>query len=130
MVGKLSCLLVALLMSCTAQAQLATQRSTEHGVTVVVTPGSLESDLKIWEFAVVLDTRRTELADELTETAVLFDDEGHAFKPLLWRGSAPGGRHRAGVLTFESLGAAPQKLELQIRRPGEGKPRVFRWYRP
>jgi hypothetical protein len=115
------------LFPCTVNAQLATQSSTERGVTVVVTPGSLESDLKVWEFAVALDARREPLVDELTESAVLVDDEGHAFKPLLWRGSAPGGRHRAGVLTFESLGKGARTLELRIRRPGEGKPRVFRW---
>ena len=48
-------------------------------------------------------------------------------KPLAWEGEKAGGTHRAGVLKFIAMKPRPKQLELQLTRPSEGKPRVFRF---
>jgi hypothetical protein len=110
-----------------AAAQLATQKSSANGVTVVVTPGNFAADAKTWEFAVVLDTHTQDLSDDLASSAVLVDDRGNEFKALAWEGAAPGGHHRKGVLKFKAIEPKPQALELRINRQGEAKARIFRW---
>lgn len=107
-------------------AAATTRVSTEAGVTIKVTPVAL---LPIgWMFAVVLDAQAGSLDDNLQAQAVLVADADQ-LKALEWDGSAPGGQHREGVLTF----AVPQKemnvLEVRIRRNGEAAPRVFKWDR-
>jgi len=101
--------------------------STENGVTVTAKPGSLARDAKIWDFEIVLDTHSQDLGDDLVKSAVLVDGEGRQYKPTAWDGAAPGGHHREGVLRFNPVSPPPQAIELQIRRPGEARPRVFRW---
>ncbi len=124
----LASLLVGLsLVSTPADAQLATRKSTERGVTVAVTPGNLAADAKTWDFAVALDTHTQELSDDLPASAHLVDSQGRQFKALAWEGAARGGHHRSGVLKFNAIAPRPQSLELRLNRPGEAKPRAFRW---
>ena len=104
----------------------ATQKSVAHGVTVAVTPGNLEADASVWDFAVAFESRRRPLDDEIMESAVLVGD-GRSMKPLAWEGARAGGHHRAGVLKFIAIQPRPKEMELQITRPGEAKPRVFRF---
>ena len=52
---------------------------------------------------------------------------GEARQALEWKGAAPGGHHRAGVLRFKALNPAPALVVLRITRTGEAKPRVFQW---
>ena len=75
----------------------------------------------------VLDTHSQDLSDDLLKTAVLVDAQGGRHAPLAWQGAPPGGHHREGVLRFKGLGALPDAIELQIRRPGEAAPRAFLW---
>jgi hypothetical protein len=110
-----------------AQAQFATQRSSANGVTVAVTPLNLAAGAKTWDFGVVLDTHSQDLSDDLVKTTLLRDDKGNEFRPLVWKGAAPGGHHRKGVLKFNPVAPPPQALELRIRRPGEAQARIFRW---
>jgi hypothetical protein len=120
-------LVLAMLLAGAAQAQLATQKTVEGGVTVAVTPGNLGADAKIWDFAIVLDTHSQDLSEDLASSAVLADAQGNESKPLAWEGAAPGGHHRSGVLKFNAITPRPQAVELRISRPREGKARVFRW---
>lgn len=103
-----------------------TQTSVAHGVTVAVTPGNLEPDNGIWDFAIAFDTRGQKLDDELMDSVVLVGD-GRVARPLAWEGAQAGGSHRAGVLKFIALKPRPKELELRIARRGEPKPRVFRF---
>jgi hypothetical protein len=117
--------LIGLLLSAAVAAQLAPQKSTAGGVTVAVTPGSLAG--QVWSFDVVLDTHSQDLSDDVAKSALLRDGKGKEARPLAWEGAPPGGHHRKGVLKFAAIEPRPALIELHINRPGEAKPRVFRW---
>lgn len=126
----LNSLLVLAALAWPAQAQVVTQTSTAHGVTVAATAGNLGADAPVWDFAVVLDSRHRELPDNLAENAVLVDANGNVRKALVWEGAPRAGRHRAGVLKFIALDPDAEWVELRITRPGEARPRTFSWLRP
>jgi hypothetical protein len=108
-------------------AELATQKTSDHGVTVAVTPRNLAGDAASWDFMIVLDTHSADLNDDLVKSALLLDGAGGQQAPIAWDGAPPGGHHREGVLRFKSLSPQPQTIELRITRPGESAPRSFRW---
>ncbi len=115
-----------------AQAQvspnvMATQTSSDRGVTLKVTPKSIASPGNRWEFSIALDTHSADLGDDLTQSATLMTGDGRTFKPVSWLGAAPGGHHREGVLAFDVPAPRPGVIELRIDRPGEPAPRTFRW---
>lgn len=120
-------ILVSLLAAGAFAAELAVQRSSASGVTVAVTPQSLAAGAKSWDFKVVLDTHSAELKDDLARSAVLVVDGGGSYTPTAWQGDPPGGHHREGTLKFNAISPQPKAIELQIQRPGELKPRSFRW---
>jgi hypothetical protein len=95
-------------------------------VTVAVTPGNLGEDASIWDFAVSMDGGRKRLDDEPMDSIVLVGD-GRSIKPLAWEGDGAGGTHRAGVLKFIAMKPRPKELQMRVTRPGEAKPRVFRF---
>lgn len=123
----LTCLLAAAVLFPVAAAELATQKSTDRGVTVAITPQDLSGNAKTWDFKIVLDTHSGDLSDDLLKTAVLLDGTGARHAPIAWDGAAPGGHHREGVLRFKAVSPQPQAIELRIARPGEPGPRSFRW---
>lgn len=108
-------------------ASLAAQKSERAGLTVTVSPGDLGPAAKVWDFNVVFDTHSQELTDDVAASSVLVDGRGNELKPLAWKGSGPGGHHRAGVLTFKPIEPRPQAIELRIQRSSEAKPHLFRW---
>jgi hypothetical protein len=110
-----------------AAAELATQKNTDRGVTVDVSPQNLSAGASTWDFKVVLDTHSGDLNDDLVKTATLLDDKGGRYVPLQWEGVGPGGHHREGVLKFKPVSPTPATIELQIKRAGEANPRSFRW---
>jgi hypothetical protein len=110
-----------------AAAELAAQKSTDRGVTVVATPQNVAGDARSWDFKIVLDTHTGDLSDDLMKTAVLVDGTGGRHAPIAWDGAGPGGHHREGVLRFKPVSPRPPSLELQIMRSGEAGPRSFRW---
>jgi hypothetical protein len=103
-----------------------TQKSVAHGVTVAVTPGNLDPDNGIWDFAVAFDAPGKKLDDELMEAMELSGD-GRSVKPLEWQGEQARRDHRRGVLKFIAIEPRPKELELRLTRKGEAKPRVFRF---
>lgn len=123
----LTCLLAAAVLVPAAAAELATEKSSDRGVTVAVTPQNLSGDAKTWDFKIVLDTHSADLSDDLVKSAILLDGTGARHVPIGWEGAAPGGHHREGVLRFKPVSSQPQTIELQITRPGESAPRSFRW---
>lgn len=110
-----------------AQPAWGTQKNSQRGVTVDVTPLDLSVGAKTWDFKVVLDTHSQELSDALPQTAALIDERGARYAPLAWDGAAPGGHHREGVLRFNPITPRPEHLELQLQRPDEPAARTFRW---
>ncbi len=110
-----------------SNATTAAQSSISQGVTVKVEPKSMGVPGREWEFAVVLDTHSSELNDDLVQSAVLVTGDGRKFKPVRWTGAPPGGHHREGVLVFDVPAPVPAAVELNITRPGESAPRLFRW---
>lgn len=120
-------LLAVLLAAGALAAELRAQRSSAGGVTVEVTPQDLAASAKSWDFKVVLDTHSGELNDDLVKTTTLLDGKGGRHAPVRWEGAGPGGHHRDGTLKFNPISPAPSAIELQIQRPGEPKPRSFRW---
>jgi len=123
----LSGMLITLLAAGLFAAELAGQRSSSGGVTVAVTPQNLAVSAKSWDFKVVLDTHSGELNDDLVKAATLIDDKSGRHVPVKWEGAGPGGHHREGTLRFNAIAPRPESVELQILRPGESKPRSFRW---
>jgi len=110
-----------------AATELGTQKNSERGVTVAVTPQNLSAGASTWDFKVVLDTHSGDLNDDLVKAAVLLDGTGMQHVPVAWDGAAPGGHHREGVLKFKPVSPTPATIELQIKRAGEANPRSFRW---
>lgn len=108
-----------------APPALAPVTANAAAVTVKVTPRVLEGSA--WDFDVVLDTHSQELKDDLLKSAVLVAADGSEVAPLEWKGAAPGGHHRAGVLRFKALAPTRATVVLRIARPGEASPRVFQW---
>jgi hypothetical protein len=125
--GILAAMAALVVAGAAGAAELETRTSSAAGVTVKVTPKDVAPDAAAWVFAVVLDTHSRDLSDDLVKNAVLLDARGARHAPIAWEGAPPGGHHREGVLRFKGLGPAPGAFELQIRRPGEGAARVFRW---
>ena len=120
-------ILITLLAAGPFAAELTGQRSSSGGVTVAVTPQNFVASAKSWDFKVVLDTHSGELNDDLVKAATLIDDKGGRHVPVKWEGAGPGGHHREGTLRFNAIAPRPESVELQIQRPGESKPRSFRW---
>ena len=118
---------LASMLSVALPAQVITQRTTVGGVSVAVTAGNLGPDTSVWDFAVVLDSPRRNLPDDLLRSAVLVDPQGRKYKPLIWEGAPASGDHRAGVLKFIAVKPRPDWVELRISRQGEKKPRSFSW---
>lgn len=107
-----------------AAQDFSTQSSSAAGVTVKATPRALSGGA--WEFEIVFDTHTQELNDDLVKSASLLADS-KPLAPAGWQGDPPGGHHRKGVLKFNATTPGPQAIELTITRPGEPKPRSFRW---
>jgi hypothetical protein len=121
-------LVIALLVSVGVAAwPSVTQTSEAHGVTVAVTPGNLDPDSGMWDFAIAFDAKGRRLDDEMLDDVVLVA-EGVRVKPLAWEGERTGVvGHRAGVLKFVAIRPRPKEIRLELRRPGEKTPRVFRF---
>lgn len=109
-----------------AAAELAPQTSDEHGVKVTVTPPGFSSSAKALDFEVTLESHTQNLSGDLTKSALLIAD-GTKHMPLEWKGAAPGGHHRKGVLRFKAIVPPPRSWELQIILSGDTSPRSFKW---
>ena len=124
--GKFAAILAVLISFGVAAWPSVTQKTVVQGITVAVTPGNLGAGSSVWDFAVSYDApgARTLKGDEPLDQFVLVGD-GHRVKPLAWEGDRSGAKHRAGVLKFIAIQPRPKEMQLELRRPGEAKPRVF-----
>jgi hypothetical protein len=124
--AKFAAVLAILISVGVAAWPSATQTSVVQGVTVAVTPGNMDAESRVWDFAVAFDARGRKLDDAVLENFVLLAD-GRRVKPLAWEGEQARVSHRAGVLMFAPIQPRPKEIELQLVRKGEAKPRVFRF---
>lgn len=123
---KFAAILAILISVGVAAWPSVTQKTVVRGVTVAVTPGNLDADSGIWDFAVAFDAQGQRLDDAVLDTVVLVAD-GRRVKPLAWEGEPARIGHRAGVLKFVAMQPRPKELQLLVTRPGEPKPRVYRF---
>jgi hypothetical protein len=119
--------ILGLVVAAAAGAQLVAQKNSEAGVTVLVTPQAITAGAKTWNFNIALDTHSQELSDDFAKTTVLIDDRGAEYRPAAVEGDKPGGHHRSVVVKFDAGKQVPKSLEMRMQRPGEAKPRSFRW---
>ena len=124
--GRFAAVLAVLISVGVAAWPSVTQKSVAQGVTVAVTPGNLDPDSRMWDFAVAFHGEGKRLDDQVMDNFVLVGD-GKRVKPLAWEGEGARATHRAGVLKFVAIHPRPKELQLQLVRPGEAKPRVFRF---
>lgn len=125
--GKFAVILAVLISVGVAAWPSVTQKTVVRGVTVAVTPGNVDEGASVWDFAVSYDAGLHQLkGDEPLDNFVLVGD-GQRMKPLAWEGDRDGAKHRAGVLKFIAIKPRPKELELQLQRPAEKAPRVFRF---
>jgi hypothetical protein len=64
---------------------------------------------------------------DVSKISVLEDDKGNEYAPISWEGSAPGGHHRSGTLTFPELNGETTYIKLIIKDVYGVPERVFIW---
>lgn len=70
------------------------------------------------QFEIKFDTHSQELVSEIDKVSKLTDDKGNTYATSSWNGSAPGGHHREGTLTFtDKLPSQIKKVTLNLSDP-------------
>ena len=98
----------------------------QAAVSITIAPIDISSHSKEWKFDIVMDTHSVELDQDMTESAILIDDQDKEYKPISWEGSS-GGHHREGVLVFDPIEPTPKYIELKIKNVGGVTERLFKW---
>ncbi len=105
---------------------LQTMTNDEGRVTFDVTPIDFSYEEPV-SFEIDINTHTGSLNFDLTEITVLEDDTGNKILPLDWDGSAPGGHHRRGILSFPKLNGQTKSMKLIIKDVYDIPERVFIW---
>ena len=95
-------------------------------VSVEVKPLNVEVSKPV-SFKISLNTHSGSLDFDLRDISFLKDDKGNSYKPVSWDGSAPGGHHRSGVLTFSKLKGPAGEIKLTLKEIAGVPERVFEW---
>ena len=111
----------------TQNISLAPQINSEGSVEVEVTLVEISDASDSWQFKIVLNTHSVELDQDLTKITLLVDDKGNEYQSLSWEGAPPGGHHREGILTFNSISPQPSSIELVVKDIDGIKERKFTW---
>lgn len=106
--------------------KLATQEKEEANVTVKVTPKTLAVG-KNPVFDLAFDTHSVDLSFDVGKTVSLVNDKGIILQSSVWNGSAPGGHHREGTLTFNSSLSQTKSVQLIIKGIAGVSERKFSW---
>ncbi len=97
-----------------------------NSVTVDVKPVQLAAGQPA-TFEIRMNTHSVALDQDLVTVSTLQDDQGKTYQPVNWQGSAPGGHHRLGVLSFPALGSGVKSVKLIIRKVAGIPERAFEW---
>jgi hypothetical protein len=73
---------------------------------IKVTVAASQCAARTWDFEVTLETHTQSLNDDLSRSSALIAD-GKQYLPLDWKGAAPGGHHRKGLLRFKAVAPQP-----------------------
>lgn len=104
-----------------------TQTSEVGNVTVSVKPLALVFDQPP-QFEITFDTHSVDLNFAVEKNAVLTDDQETNYGVASWNGSAPGGHHRSGTLTFFSpLNPKTKSITLTLKNIANISQRTFTW---
>ena len=90
---------------------LPTKTAVQNGLTIQVTPSPFKYGDEV-KFSLGLDTHSGDLNFDLTKVAILEDGNGTKYTPIGWSGSAAGGHHREGTLTFAPFQNKPSSMKL------------------
>jgi hypothetical protein len=105
---------------------LLKKTNSENGVSIDVQPVDFSFDMPL-KFNVGLNTHQGDLDFDVSKISILEDDKGNEYTPLEWEGSAPGGHHRSGTLTFSKLNGETTYIKLIIKDVYGVSERVFIW---
>jgi len=104
-----------------------TPQENERGnVTVIVTPKVLEIG-KNPIFEIKFETHSVDLTFDVVQISSLVDEKGKVFGNSIWEGSEPGGHHREGTLTFNTVLSETKLVELIIVNVAGVTERKFKW---
>ncbi len=103
-----------------------TQNSSAGNVTIEITPQDLSAG-KPAKFDISFDTHSVSLDFEVSKIAELFDSQNNKYADSLWEGTAPGGHHRSGTLTFIKPLAATGEVTLVLQNIAGVSERKFKW---
>ncbi len=103
----------------------STQTNNEGTMTVIVTPKRAAAGS--WEFEVQIDNHVQEVSQDMVAVSSIITPAGVTFAPSAWQGDPPGGHHRTGTLTFDSLPARTTSFTLTIRELGGVATHTFTW---
>ena len=106
----------------------STQENDGGNVKITVTPKTLTVGEKP-SFDVVFETHSVDLTFDVAQISSLVDDKGKIFNQSVWEGSEPGGHHREGILTFNTVLSETKFVELIIRNMVGVAERKFKWNR-
>jgi len=108
------------------EKNLNSQENEGGNVTVKVKP----KVLKIGErpmFELEFETHSVDLAFDVSQISSLVDEKGKIFNNSIWEGSGPGGHHREGTLTFNTVLSETKFVELIIKDVAGVLQRKLRW---
>lgn len=97
-----------------------------NAVTIRVTPEAFRFGEPL-RFQVRFDTHQGNLDFDPAAISYLEDGKGNLFRPPFWEGSAPGGHHRSGVLTFPGVSDQTKEIRLTLENVYGIPERTFEW---
>ncbi len=106
--------------------QFTEQESIENDVVIVVKP----KVLKVAEnprFEVQFNTHSVNLDFDVSKISKVVDDSGNEYTNSNWEGSAAGGHHRSGFLTFDEPLKETSYIFLIMQDEDSIKEQSFKW---
>ncbi len=104
----------------------STQENDGGNVKIIVMPKTLAVGEKP-SFDIVFETHSVDLDFDVVQISSLVDEKGQVFNKSIWEGSEPGGHHREGNLTFNTILSKTKFAKLIIRDVSDIPERTFRW---
>ncbi|MEK7597269.1 MAG: hypothetical protein AAB441_01335 [Patescibacteria group bacterium] len=102
------------------------QENEGGNVTVTAEPKALKMGEKP-AFKIEFNTHSVDLSFNITKISSLVDDKGNVYSNPNWDGSGPGGHHREGILTFNSVLSETKFVELIIKNVAGVAERKLKW---
>ncbi|MBI5138196.1 MAG: hypothetical protein HZA95_00135 [Candidatus Vogelbacteria bacterium] len=107
--------------------QWETKTDSQLPVEVAVTPVEFGKEAKMWKFNVAFTTHSGSLDDDPTQVVVMTGDKGDTYRAISWDGPGPGGHHREGILSFNSITPITKYVDVKVNGVGDIEERSFRW---